>query len=55
MARTAWSESDQAVRAVHSCISWLGSKRMFVATAINVTLLIDVRDFNRHIMQTSVV
>ena len=22
-ARTAWSESDQAVRAVHSCISWL--------------------------------
>ena len=21
-ARTAWSESDQAVRAVHSCISW---------------------------------
>ena len=24
-ARTAWSESDQAVRAVHSCISWLTS------------------------------
>ena len=24
-ARTAWSESDQAVRAVHSCISWLFS------------------------------
>ena len=23
MARTAWSESDQAVRAVHSCNSWL--------------------------------
>ena len=22
-ARTAWSESDQAVRALHSCISWL--------------------------------
>ena len=22
-ARTGWSESDQAVRAVHSCISWL--------------------------------
>ena len=22
-ARTAWSDSDQAVRAVHSCISWL--------------------------------
>ena len=22
MARTAWSDSDQAVRAVHSCISW---------------------------------
>ena len=22
-ARTAWSEPDQAVRAVHSCISWL--------------------------------
>ena len=22
MARTAWSESDQAVRAVHSCNSW---------------------------------
>ena len=21
--RTAWSESDQAVRAVHNCISWL--------------------------------
>ena len=25
-ARTAWSDSDQAVRAVHSCISWLTSK-----------------------------
>ena len=25
-ARTAWSESDQAVRAVHSCISWLDDK-----------------------------
>ena len=24
--RTAWSESDQAVRAVHSCISWLKKK-----------------------------
>ena len=24
-ARTVWSESDQAVRAVHSCISWLSS------------------------------
>ena len=23
MARTAWSDSDQAVRAVHSCSSWL--------------------------------
>ena len=22
-ARTAWSDSDQSVRAVHSCISWL--------------------------------
>ena len=25
-ARTAWSESDQVVRAVHSCISWLKQK-----------------------------
>ena len=25
-ARTAWSESDQAVRAVHSCISWFSTK-----------------------------
>ena len=25
MARTAWSDSDQAVRAVHSCNSWLFS------------------------------
>ena len=24
-ARTAWSDSDQAVRAVHSCISWFWS------------------------------
>ena len=24
--RTAWSDSDQAVRAVHSCKSWLGCK-----------------------------
>ena len=24
-ARTAWSDSDQAVRAVHSCISWFRS------------------------------
>ena len=24
--RTAWSDSDQAVRAVHSCISWLSKK-----------------------------
>ena len=25
MARTAWSDSDQAVRAVHSCNSWFGT------------------------------
>ena len=25
-ARTAWSDSDQAVRAVHSCISWFNSQ-----------------------------
>ena len=26
-ARTAWSESDQAVRAVHSCNSWFRNKK----------------------------
>ena len=28
-ARTAWSDSDQAVRAVHSCISWLISYSVY--------------------------
>ena len=26
-ARTAWSDSDQTVRAVHSCISWFDAKK----------------------------
>ena len=29
-ARTAWSESDQALRAVHSCISWFNTYFSFV-------------------------
>ena len=27
---TAWSDSDQAVRAVHSCISWLGDHNLVI-------------------------
>ena len=30
MARQAWSDSDQAVRAVHSCISWFSSCKLFL-------------------------
>ena len=32
-ARTAWSESGQAVRAVHSCISWLST--VFLRTVLD--------------------
>ena len=37
-ARTAWSDSDQAVRAVHGCISWLCSR--FPYTHIDIIILI---------------
>ena len=34
--RTAWSESDQAVRAVHSCISWFSWHLIFLTTGQTV-------------------
>ena len=37
-ARTAWSDSDQVVRAVHSCISWLLNK-ILLLTPLVITAL----------------
>ena len=42
-ARTAWSDSDQAVRAVHSCNSWFGLRmKIQVQPYLKVTLEIDI-------------
>ena len=35
-ARTAWSDSDQAVQAVHSCKSWFWSESWFVVCMIRI-------------------
>ena len=53
---TAWSDSDQAVRAVHSCKSWLG---IFFSIFFNMKVcyvfsieLLHQGDFNEYIQHT---
>ena len=52
--RTAWSESDQAVRAVHSCISWFVFKRPTMDTSQAPFVRLVTKELNANTSQLSV-